>query len=297
MWTKWDVTWIHPENWLRNIQTVYYGNYTASVWFGDWQSIWGDGRVKSDWPDTDWRSDFFRFSCFCFWPAQHLPADGHGPSERCVLRVGVADIRGRCIPADAVLLRADLHVSELRDAARSKGWSVRGPQDPRTGWHELRMHRTGDILRLHRAARLSADRRHRVQDTARVLLSDQLVRQPVPVHHTYRQFQTRRLLRGHQVSARRRGKPVGKRTRAMPLKHAKKGKLFIALPNTLPVWIWRLTDSQNTKFSYLLKVLINYNTSYKHCVMSKLYSKLVVDILVVGRLPVLVFWSIDSDHK
>lgn len=131
---------------------------------------------------------------------QHLPADGHGAREWRVLRVRAADVRGRGVRADAVLLRADLHVAELRDAARGQGRGVRGPQNIRVGRHKLRVHRAGDILRLHRAARLPTDRRHQVQDPARVLLPDQLVCQPVPVHHTHGQLQARGLLHRHQVS-------------------------------------------------------------------------------------------------
>lgn len=131
---------------------------------------------------------------------QHLPADGHGAREWRVLRVRAADVRGRGVRADAVLLRADLHVAELRDAARGQGRGVRGPQNIRVGRHKLCVHRAGDILWLHRAARLPADRRHQVQDPARVLLPDQLVRQPVSVHHTHGQLQARGLLHRHQVS-------------------------------------------------------------------------------------------------
>lgn len=117
-----------------------------------------------------------------------------------MLRVHAADVRRGRVPADAVLLRADLHVAELRDPTRGQGRGVCGPQDIRANRHKLRVHRARHLLRLHRATRLPAHRRHQVENTTRLLLSHQLVRQPVPLHHTHGQFQTRSLLHRHQVS-------------------------------------------------------------------------------------------------
>lgn len=117
-----------------------------------------------------------------------------------MLRVHSVDVRRCRISADAVLLRADLHVAELRDPSRCQGRGVRGPQDIGADRHELRVHRARHFLRLHRAARLPAHRRHQVENTARLLLSHQLVRQSVPLHYTHGKFQTRSLLHRHQVS-------------------------------------------------------------------------------------------------
>lgn len=117
-----------------------------------------------------------------------------------MLRVHSVDVRRCRISADAVLLRADLHVAELRDPSRGQGGGVRGPQDIGADRHELRVHRARHFLRLHRAARLPAHRRHQVENTARLLLSHQLVRQSVPLHHTHGKFQTGSLLHRHQVS-------------------------------------------------------------------------------------------------
>lgn len=117
-----------------------------------------------------------------------------------MLRVHPVGVRRGRVRVDAVLLRADLHVAELRDQTRGQGRGVRGPQDIRADRHQLRVHRARHLLRLHRAARLPAHRRHQVENTARVLLPHQLVRQPVSVHHTHGQFQTRSLLDRRQVS-------------------------------------------------------------------------------------------------
>lgn len=125
-----------------------------------------------------------------------------------MLRVHPVGVRGRRVHADVVLLRADLHVAELRHEARGKGRGVGGAQDTHIGRHEFRVHRARHILRVHSAARLSADRRHQVQDTAGVRVPDQLVRQPVPVHHTHGQVQARRSLHVHQVSIQRRQVPI-----------------------------------------------------------------------------------------
>lgn len=127
-------------------------------------------------------------------------ADGHGPPERHVLHSCAVGVRGRRVPVDAVLLRSNVHVAELRDKTRGQGRGFRGPQDIRAGRHQLRVHRPGDILRVHRAHGLPADRRPQIQDTVGVHLPDQLVRQPVLVHHTHRQFQTRSNDYIHQVS-------------------------------------------------------------------------------------------------
>jgi len=135
-----------------------------------------------------------------FSHAQHLPANGHGTRQRHVLRFHPVGVRCGRFPVDAVLLRTDLHVAELRDPTRGQRRGVRGPQDIGVDRHELCMHRTSDLLRLHCAARLSAHRRNQVKNTARVLLPHQLVRQPVPLHHTHGQFQTRSILRCRQVS-------------------------------------------------------------------------------------------------
>jgi len=107
-----------------------------------------------------------------------------------VLRVHPVGVRRGRVRVDAVLLRADLHVTELRDQTRGQRRGVRGPQDIRADRHKLRVHRARHLLRLHRAARLPTHRRHQVKNTARVLLPHQLVCQPVPLHHTHSQFQT-----------------------------------------------------------------------------------------------------------
>lgn len=117
-----------------------------------------------------------------------------------MLHTGAVDVRGRRVPVDAVLLHSNVYVAELRDQARGQGRGVRGPQDIRAGRHQFRVHRPGDILRAHRTPRLPADRRPQIQDTASAHLSDQLVRQPVVVHHTHRRFQTRNSDHIQQVS-------------------------------------------------------------------------------------------------
>jgi len=136
-----------------------------------------------------------------FSRVQHLPADGHRTRERHVLRVHTVGVRGGRVLADAVLLRADLHVTELRDPSRCQRGGFSGPQNIRLDRHQLRVHRARHLLRLHRIARLSAHRRHQVKNIARLLLPHQLVRQPVPLHHTHSQFQTRSLLDSLQVSS------------------------------------------------------------------------------------------------
>lgn len=99
-------------------------------------------------------------SSMSFSRSQHLPANGHGPRQRHVLRVHSVGVRRGRVPVDAVLLRADLHVAELRDPTRGQGRGVRGPQDIGADRHKLRVHRSSDLLRLHRTARLPAHRRH-----------------------------------------------------------------------------------------------------------------------------------------
>lgn len=117
-----------------------------------------------------------------------------------MLRVHAVGVRSGRVRADAVLLRADLHVTELRDPTRCERGGFGGPQDIRLDRHKLRVHRARHLLRLHRSARLPAHRRHQVKNFARLLLPHQLVRQPVPLHHTHSQFQTRSLLDSRQVS-------------------------------------------------------------------------------------------------